>query len=88
MATKSLILNVNSQPGSAPESDWVFRQAFAAARVGYSDTAWEMLPSHERTAAIYREMRRLDWQAVARTLQGPAAHGTWALAMAPGSDDP
>lgn len=50
---------------TAPPQDAIFSKAFAAARAGYSDVAWESLAPRERTEAIYREMRRLDQTGIA-----------------------
>ncbi len=44
--------------------DETVEQAVAAARARHPDGEWERLSPQERTEAIYREMRRLDAEAV------------------------
>jgi hypothetical protein len=55
--------------------DQVFADAFRVARTGYSDIAWESLAPHEKTQAIYREMRRLDRNRPAQTLRSATTGG-------------
>ena len=44
--------------------DETVEQAVAAARARHPDGEWERLSPSERTEAIYREMRRIDAEAV------------------------
>ncbi len=41
-----------------------FQQAFESVILRYSPETWQMLTPREHTAAIYREMRRMDAEAV------------------------
>ncbi len=47
-----------------------FQRAVEKARRAYSPKDWTTIPPHERTEAIYRELRRLDADRAARKV-GP-----------------
>lgn len=69
-----LVTNVSLNHAGAMQDD--FKRAFDAARVRYSTTDWSNLPSSEQTTAIYKELRRLDAEAAARSMAQDATIGT------------
>jgi hypothetical protein len=45
-----------------------FQEAYSSARSRYSDEQWYALPMRDQSEAIYREMRRLDAEAVRQSV--------------------
>jgi hypothetical protein len=52
-------------------SDPVFQQAFETVRKSWSDEAWITLTPRQITEAIYREIRRIDAEAVREVAVAP-----------------